>query len=70
MADRKATATAATVALTPEDIADAAEVRATTYADASVGEVVIVDGYGVVVAVRRGCLELATVWVGNVGCAP
>ena len=58
MADRKATATAATVALTPEDIADAAEVRATTYADASVGEVVIVDGYGVVVAVRRGCLEL------------
>jgi CRISPR-associated protein Cas1 len=44
--------------LTPDDIADAASAREATYAKAQIGDVVIVDGYGVVVAVRRGCLQL------------
>jgi CRISPR-associated endonuclease Cas1 len=44
--------------LSREDIGDAAEARATTYADIGLGEVLVVDGYGVMVAVRRGCLEV------------
>jgi CRISPR-associated protein Cas1 len=44
--------------LTPADIADAAAARATTYAKTQIGDVVIVDGYGVVVSIRRGCLQL------------
>jgi CRISPR/Cas system-associated endonuclease Cas1/transcriptional regulator with XRE-family HTH domain len=44
--------------LTPDDIADATSARAATYASTHIGDVVIVDGFGIVVRVRRGCLQL------------
>jgi CRISPR-associated endonuclease Cas1 len=44
--------------LSPDDIADAASARAATYANTQIGPVAIVDGYGIVVSVRRGCLQL------------
>jgi CRISPR-associated endonuclease Cas1 len=45
--------------LSPEDIADATAARVALYGDDSLGEVVVVDGFGVQVSVRRGCLELS-----------
>jgi CRISPR-associated endonuclease Cas1 len=45
------------VPLTPEDIADAAEVRAATYArDTSTGGVCVADGMGLAIRVERGAL--------------
>jgi CRISPR-associated endonuclease Cas1 len=45
--------------LTPGEIAMAASERSYVYGDRALGEVVIVDGYGVTVRVHRGCLELS-----------
>jgi CRISPR-associated endonuclease Cas1 len=45
--------------ISPEDVADLAIVRTEAYAATGLGDVVVVDGYGVVVAVRRGCLLLS-----------
>jgi CRISPR-associated endonuclease Cas1 len=45
--------------LSGDDIVEAAAARSTVYAESTLGEVVIVDGYGVAVGVHRGCLELA-----------
>jgi hypothetical protein len=50
MADR----TYRSQALTPEDRADLEETRQTNYADNSIGEVVVVDGYGIHLGVWSG----------------
>lgn len=44
--------------LTPEDIADLDETRQATYADERLGEIAVVDGYGIRVGVWNGLLEV------------